>query len=118
MRQDLSWALARSPGGPQPGMSAVGLFLGGRLVPAPVRGADVVLAEVALIAQDDQAAGGQGLDDAPDPGRGQVVDGAGQRPGHPDDVAVRASDDLQVHSVLAVLAGVERPVGGDPVDGD
>ena len=25
---------------------------------------------------------------------------------------------LQVHPVLAVLAGVERPVRGDPVDGD
>jgi hypothetical protein len=31
---------------------------------------------------------------------------------------VRAGDDLQVHSVPLVLAGVEGPVGGDPVDGD
>jgi len=108
-------ALARDA---EPGVSPVGLFLGGGLVPLPVRGADPVLAEVALIAQDDQAAGGQGLDDAPDPGRGQVVDGAGQRPGHPHDVAVGAGDDLQVHPVLAVLAGVGRPVGGDPVDGN
>ena len=30
---------------------------------------------------------------------------------------VRAGDDLQVHPLLAVLAGVEGPVGGDPVDG-
>jgi len=34
------------------------------------------------------------------------------------DVTVRADDDLQVHPVLAVLAGVKRPVGGDPADGD
>ena len=27
-----------------------------------------------------------------------------------------AGDDLQVHAVLLVLAGVERPVRGDPVD--
>jgi hypothetical protein len=43
---------------------------------------------------------------------------AGPRPGHPHDVTVRAGDDLQVHAVLAVLAGVERAVCGDPVDGD
>jgi len=47
----------------QPGMSPVGVLLRGGLVPSPVRGADVVLAEVALIAQDDQAAGGQFGDD-------------------------------------------------------
>ena len=73
---------------------------------------------VALVRQHYQARGSQFGDDAPDPGRGQVVDGAGQWPGHPDDVAVRAGDDLQVHPVPAVLAGVERPVGGDPVDGN
>ena len=43
---------------------------------------------------------------------------AGQRPGHPHDVPARAGDDLQVHPVLAVLAGVEGPVRGDPVDGN
>jgi hypothetical protein len=41
----------------------------------------------------------------PDPGCGQVVEGLG----HPQDVSVRAGDDLQVHPVLAVLAGVDRP---------
>ena len=56
--------------------------------------------------------------DAPDPGRGQVVHGAGQRAGDPEYLAVRGGDDLQVHPVTAVLAGVERPVGGDPVDRD
>jgi hypothetical protein len=70
----------------------------------------VLLAEVALIAQRGQTAGGQLGDDAPDPGGGQVMHGAGQRLGHPHDVAVGAGDDLQVHPVLAVLAGVERPV--------
>jgi hypothetical protein len=73
----------------------------------------MLLAEVALIAQHDQAAGSQLPGNAPDPGRGQVVDGAGQRPGHPHDLSVRAGDDLQVHPVLAVLAEIERPVGGD-----
>jgi len=29
-----------------------------------------------------------------------------------------AGDDLQVHPVLAVLAGIERPAGRHPVDGD
>jgi len=42
----------------------------------------------------------------------------GQRPGHPPDITVRAGDDLQVHLLPAVLAGVELPVRGDPVDGD
>jgi len=46
------------------------------------------------------------------------MDGARQGPGDPQDVSVRAGDDLQVHPVLAMLAGVERPVSGDPVDGD
>jgi len=32
--------------------------------------------------------------------------------------ALRVSLDLQVHNVLLVLAGVEWPVRGDPVDGD
>ena len=118
MRQVLSWALARSPGrgaGHELGWPPSGR----RACSAPVRSADVlVLADVALVGQDDQPAGGQLPHDAPDPGRGQVMHGAGQRPGHPHDVPVGAGDDLQVHPVLAVLAGVERPVGGDPVDGD
>jgi len=36
--------------------------------------------------------------------------------GHPQDLAVRAGN-LQVHPVLAVLAGVKWPVRGYPVDG-
>jgi hypothetical protein len=46
------------------------------------------------------------------------MNSAGQWPGHPHDVAVWTSDDLQIHPMPVVLAGIERPVGGDPVDGD
>src|SRR6266536_3854866 len=100
-------------------MGAVGVFLRGGLVPPSVGGQDVVTgAVVALVGQRDQPGGGELADDAPDPGGGQVVGGAGQRAGDPQDLAVRGGDDLQVHAVAAVLAGVERPVGGDAVDGD
>jgi hypothetical protein len=73
---------------------------------------------VALVGQHDQPGGGQLTDDAPDPGRGQVVHGARERAGDPQELAAGGGDDLQVHAVAAVLAGVERPLGGDPVDGD
>src|SRR5262249_59195483 len=43
--------------------------------------------------------------------------GAGQGTGDPQNLTLRAGDDLQVHPVAAVFAGVERPVSGDPVDG-
>src|SRR6516164_7868804 len=88
-------ALARRA---EPVMGPVGLLLQSGLVPAPVRGADILLADVPLIAQRDQPASGQFADDAPDPGRSQVVHRAGQRPGHPHDVPVRDGDDLKVHS--------------------
>ncbi len=39
-------------------------------------------------------------------------------PEDPPDAAAGAGDDLQVHAVLLVLAGVERPVRGHPADGD
>jgi hypothetical protein len=42
---------------------------------------------------------------------------AGQRAGDEPDVAAGAGDDLQVHPLAPVLAGVEGPVRGDPVDG-
>jgi hypothetical protein len=47
-----------------------------------------------------------------------VVHRPGQCPGHPQDVPCRTGDDLQVHSVPAVLSRVEGPVRGDPVDRD
>jgi hypothetical protein len=75
-------------------------------------------AGIALVRQHDQLGGGQLAQDAPDPGRGQVVHGTGQRPRHPHNVAVWSGDDLEIHSVTAVLAGVERPVRRDPVDRD
>ena len=62
-----------------------------RACSVPARGVNAVLAEVALIAQRDQARGGRLGDDAPDPGRGQVMHGAGQRSGHPDDVSAGAA---------------------------
>jgi hypothetical protein len=64
----------------------------------------------------DQLGGCQFARDAPDPGRRQVVNGAGQRARDPQDLTVLAGDDLEVHAVAVVLAGVERPVCGDPVD--
>ena len=87
----------------QPGMSAVGVLLGDGRSPCPPGPPPAV---------------GQLPQDAPDPGGGQVTHGAGQRPGHPHDVAARVGDDLQVHPVPTVPPGIERPVGGDPVDGD
>ena len=96
----------------------VGCFLRFRLVLPLVRDLRVRASLVALIGQGDQARGLQLGQDAPDPLGLLVVHRAGQRPGHPQDVAARAGDDLQVHPVLLVLAGVEGPVRGDPVDRD
>lgn len=46
-----------------------------------------VLAEVALVAHHDQAGGGQGLDEAPDPGRGRSWTAPG--PGHPRSMGIK-----------------------------
>jgi hypothetical protein len=75
-------------------------------------------AGVALIGQHDNPGVGQFAVNATDAGSGQVVHGTGKRAGYPHDLAVRAGDHLEIHRVAAVLAGVERPVGGHPVDGD
>ena len=75
-------------------------------------------ADAALVSQHDQPGGLQFADDAPDPRRGQVMHSAGQWAGDPESLAGRAGDDLQVHAVAAVLAGVERPVRRHPVDRD
>jgi len=40
------------------------------------------------------------------------------QPGRRHRVGVRAGDDLQVHPVSVVLAGIKRPVSGHPVDRD
>ena len=87
MRQVLSWALARSPGR-EPGMRALAAFCEAALVP-PRYGVRIASLPRSPNRQHDQASGGQGLDDAPDPGCGQVMHGAGQRPGHPHDVPRR-----------------------------
>jgi hypothetical protein len=96
----------------------VGLLLRSRLILPPVRDFRVRASLIALIGQGDQARDLQFGQHAPDPLGLLVVHRSGQFPGHPQDVAAGAGDDLQVHPVLAVLAGVERPVRGDPVDRD
>jgi hypothetical protein len=78
----------------------------------------VIHAEVALISHHDQAGGGQGLGRCPRSGPRSGHGPRRQRAGHPHDVPVGTGDDLQVHPVLAVLAGIERPVGRHPLDGD
>lgn len=48
-----------------------------------------------------------------------LASGRGQQPGESTagrEMALRVSDGLHVHAVHLVLAGVEGPVGGDPVD--
>jgi hypothetical protein len=102
MRQVLSWALARSPGA-EPGVRAVGALLRGGLVPSAIGRADEFLTEVALIAHTARPQAARALDDAPNPGGSQVVDGAGQRPGHPDEIAGGPGNDLQVHAVRLCL---------------
>ena len=89
MRRVLSRAVACSPGGAKPGMRSVGLFLKAGLS-VPGRGADVLLAEVALVvAQHDQAGGGLLAHDAQIRAVVRSCTGPG-RAGHPYDVAVRA----------------------------
>jgi hypothetical protein len=61
-------------------------------------------AGVALVRQHDEPGGSELAQDAPDPGRGQVVHCAGKRTGDPQDLAVRAGDDLQVHPDRKSLA--------------
>lgn len=71
-------------GSAEPGVCAVGLLLGFGFV-ASLIGREYVRAGalVGLVGQDEQPGGGQRPDEAPDPGRGQVVDRAAQRSRHP-----------------------------------
>jgi hypothetical protein len=57
-------------------------------------------------------------DDAVGAGGGQVVCGAGQSCGGPDQPAGRVGDDLDVYTVASVFSGVVRLLIGDPVDRD
>jgi hypothetical protein len=100
------------------GVGAVGLLLGFRLVLPAVRDLRVRASLVTLVGQGDQPGSLQLGQHVPDPLGLLVVYRSGQCPGDPQDAAVRAGDDLQVHPVPLVLAGVEGPVGGDPVDRD
>jgi hypothetical protein len=75
-------------------------------------------APVTLIGQGDQASGFQLVQHAPDPLRFLVVGRSGQRARRPQDVPGKTGDDLQVHPMPLVLAGLEGPVRGDPVDRD
>ena len=64
---------------------------------APGTGADVLAcADVALAGEYEQPGVGEFADDAPDPGCGQVMCGAGQRARHPQDLPVWSGDDLEV----------------------
>jgi len=119
MRQVLSLGVGALARCAQPRVGAVGGLLRGGQSAALMRGDQrLARAVVALVGEYDQPGGGQLAPDAPDSGRGQVVHRAWQRSGDPQGVIVRASDDLQVHAVFLVLAGVGRPVGGHAVDGD
>ena len=62
---------------------------------------------VVLVGQRDRAHGLQFGQDASVPLGLLVVYRSGQCRGHPQDVDVRAGDDLQVHAVLLVFSGVE-----------
>jgi hypothetical protein len=78
----------------------------------------VASAVVALVGECDQPGGGQFAEDAPDPGCGQVMDGTGRGPETQRISPSGAEMTCRFMPVAAVLAGVERPVGGDAVDGD
>ena len=96
-------------GGAEPRVGAVGFLLELGLVPALVRDLGPGTALVAFVGQGDVAGFFQLGEHAPDPFGFLVVDRAGQRAGDPQDVPVRGGDELQVHAVPLVLAGVERP---------
>jgi hypothetical protein len=105
MCQVLSWALARSPGERSWAWARLASFCEAGL-PAPVGNADVLTgADVAFLRQHYQARGGQLAQDARIWAAVRSWTAPG-RPGYPQDLAVRAGDDLQLHPVAAVLAGV------------
>ncbi len=119
MCQVLSWALARSPGARSLACERLADFCEAGLFPALVRGDQrLARAVIALVRQNHEPGGGQRAGCAPDPGGGQVMGAARQWSGYPQDLSFGAGDDLQVHPVLTVLAGIERPVSRYPVDGD
>ncbi len=71
---------------------------------------------VSLDGEGHDAVGGQGVDQAHDAGCGQVVYGPGQSRRGPDQAAGGVGEDLDVHPVVLVLAGVVGLLVGDAVD--
>jgi hypothetical protein len=107
-------------------VGGVGGLLRGGVVLSPVRGDDVVTGtDVALIGQGDEPGRGQLADDALDPRCGQVMDGAGQGTGDPQDLTIRAGKTRKKFSpiesrrarlrlmcdTVASLEGLQRPLG-------
>ena len=87
MRQVLSGALARSPGKRRRAWARLASFWEAGLPRAPAGDLGMLTGPgVSLARQHDETGGSQLAHDAPDPGRGQVVHRAGQRPGHPHDL--------------------------------
>lgn len=93
------------------------LSWGKRLPASPVRDADRAAgAPVALVGPAGDVGLSEGVDDAVFVGRADVVDGSGQGWRDPQQPAERIGEDLRVHAVFLVFAGVEGLVRGDAVD--
>ncbi len=73
-------------------------------------------APMSLVGPALQSGLGECVDDAVGRGGGQVVSGAGEHGRSPQRPSEWVGEDLDVHAVALVLAGVVRGVGGDPVD--
>ena len=95
-----------------------GLLACGEVLPtSPVRNPDRAPgASVSLVGPAGDASVCESGDDAVFTGGPGIVDGSGQSWRRPQQPAGRISQDLHVHPVLLVLAGVEGAVRGDPVD--
>src|SRR5215471_2098767 len=118
MRQVLSWALARSPGDRSWAWARLASFCKAGLVrprqgvstgsPAPWQPLPASTIRPAPASSRMMPQILAAVRSGTAPGSGPETRGSRRRGG----------DDLQVHAVAPVLAGVEGPVGGDPVDGD
>jgi hypothetical protein len=96
----------------------IGLLLGFGLVLALVRDLRVRAALVALMARTTRPAASSSASTPQIHSAFLSCADPGSAPDAPHDVPVGTGDDLQVHPVLLVLAGLERPVGGEPADRD
>jgi hypothetical protein len=105
-------------GGRQLGVRAVGVLAGGGLAPAAVRGVQVVTRPLRSPCRPARSGRRGQCAQVPEiraAVRSWVAPGSGPET---HTISPSGGDDLQVHAVTAVLAGVEGPVSGDPVDGD